>query len=240
MKKIMLQLNNVSVKYEKALVLTDISLTILEGEVASVIGRNGAGKTTLLRVISGLVRPSGGEIQFMNRRIETLKITEIVRLGIAHVPEGRGIFTTMSVLDNLRIGATVQRDRGRGAELLERVYELFTVLKERRKQMAGTLSGGEQQMLAIARALLSDPKLLLADEVSMGLAPIVVEQIYQNLSDITQREKISLLIVEQNAKMALKASNTTHLLEVGKIVMSGAPEEISKNTHIKRAYLGGE
>ena len=231
----LLELSGLEVRYGAVRALRGVSLEVHEGEIVAVLGSNGAGKTTTLRAISGLLRPAAGRIHFDGRRIDGTPPHRIVGGGISHVPEGRRIFAQMSVVENLEMGA-FQR-RGSIVAELELVFGLFPVLKERRRQAGGTLSGGEQQMLAIGRALMSRPRLLLLDEPSMGLAPMVVERIFTILADI-QRTGTTLLLVEQNAAQALAVANRGYVLETGEVVISGSAAELAGDDRIRAAYLG--
>lgn len=234
----MLKLNNLSVHYGAIHALKGINLEIAEGEIVSLIGANGSGKTTTLRTISGLERKSGGEILFRGNDLSKASASQIVKSGISHVPEGRRVFPRMSVFENLELGAITRKDKAEVEKDYQRSFELFPRLLERRNQMAGTLSGGEQQMLAIARGLLSRPKLLLLDEPSMGLAPLIVEEIFQIIRDINQTGT-TILLVEQNANLALKYSNRGYILKNGYIDLEGNSEELFNNEDVKKAYLGG-
>jgi len=234
----LLEIKDLRVHYGSAEALRGISLSVDEGAIVALIGANGAGKTTTLRTISGLKVPTSGEIWFQGRRIDGMPAHHIVKLGIAHIPEGRIVFAPMTVLDNLRMGTYLRKDRQQIAKDLDIMYEHFPVLKERRGQQAGSLSGGEQQMLAIARALMAGPKLLLMDEPSMGLSPILVEAVGNIISDIN-KSGISIILVEQNARMALSLANTAYVLEVGSITLGGDAKELSNDERVKKAYLGG-
>jgi branched-chain amino acid transport system ATP-binding protein len=216
--------------------LKGISLRVNEGEVVTLIGANGAGKSTTLRSITGLTPPRAGAIRFRGREITVTPAQDIVRLGISHAPEGRRIFARMTALDNLMLGAFLRRDDGVQDDL-ERVFRLFPRLEERRKQKAGTMSGGEQQMLAIGRALMANPDLLLLDEPSMGLAPILVERIYETIAEIN-RQGTTILLVEQNANFALEISHRGYVLETGQIVLSDKAGALRENDDVRRAYLG--
>jgi branched-chain amino acid transport system ATP-binding protein len=217
--------------------LKGVSIELMEGEFVALIGANGAGKSTLLNCISGIVRPSKGMIRFQGKHITGLKPHEIVRLGISQVPEGRRIFSRLTVKENLFMGAYA-KGRGRHPRVeLEEVYELFPRLKERERQVAGTLSGGEQQMLAIGRALMADPKVLLLDEPSMGLAPILVDAIFDTIKRINQGGK-SILLVEQNAFIALESTKRSYVIQTGKITLSGSSQELLEMEEVKRVYLG--
>ena len=234
----MLEIENVHVYYGKIHALRGISLQVKEGEIVAVLGNNGAGKTTTLKTVSGLLRPREGGVRLMGEGITELPPHQIVERGIAHVPEGRRIFKRLTVLENLEMGAYARRDGGVGADL-ERVYTLFPRLKERRDQVAGTLSGGEQQMLAIARALMARPKLLLLDEPSMGLAPMLLEQIFDTIRDIN-RQGTTILLVEQNAFMALSIAGRGYVMETGAIVLEDTARGLLSNENVRRAYLGGQ
>lgn len=234
----MLEVKDLIVHYGKAEALKGISIGVDKGKIVTLIGANGAGKTTSLRTISGLKRPTSGEIWFEGRPIVGMPLHEIVRLGIAQVPEGRRVFATMTVLENLRLGAYLRKDKHGIAKDLENIYEHFPALKARRGQPAGSLSGGEQQMLATTRALMASPKLLLMDEPSMGLSPILVAEVANIIKDIN-REGISIILVEQNARMALNIAHYCYVLEVGRITTQGTGEDLSNDDNVKRAYLGG-
>ncbi|BCV25841.1 ABC transporter ATP-binding protein [Gelria sp. Kuro-4] len=233
----MLQLTNVSTYYDNIAALQGISFAVEEGEIATLIGANGAGKTTTLKTICGLLRPRSGRVLFRGQDITGARADTVVRAGIALVPEGRRVFPQMTVWENLVLGATVRRDRSTVAEDLERVYAQFPVLAERRRQLAGTLSGGEQQMLAIGRALMARPELLLLDEPSMGLAPLVVEQIFGIIAEIN-RQGTTILLVEQNAHLALSLARHGYILETGRIVKAAPAAELLASDDVRRAYLG--
>jgi branched-chain amino acid transport system ATP-binding protein len=219
-------------------ILQEISLEMAEGEVIAILGANGSGKTTLLKTISGLIRPRFGEIRFKELRIDRLPPEQIVRRGISQCPEGRRLFPYMSVVENLQLGAYWKLRRGEKVrEDQEKVYQLFPCLKEREKQMAGTLSGGEQQMLAMARALMAGPKLLMLDEPSLGLAPLVVREIFSTVREINQGG-VSILLVEQNAVMALNAASRGYVLEMGRVVLTDRRENLLKDERVRQAYLG--
>jgi len=215
--------------------LHGISFHVDDGEIVALLGANGAGKTTTLRTISGLLRPRAGEVRFAGERIDTRRAHEIVRLGLTHVPEGRWIFTLLTVDENLRLGAYAERRVPR--EALDRVFTQFPRLAERRGQLAGTLSGGEQQMLAMARALMTKPRLLLLDEPSMGLAPVLVRAIFQTIAEIN-RQGTTVLLVEQNASAALRLARRAYVLETGRIALEGLGAELARNEAVRRAYLG--
>ncbi|GHV46072.1 ABC transporter ATP-binding protein [Synergistales bacterium] len=233
----MLKVEGINVYYDAIHAVRQVSLEVDDGEIVTLIGANGAGKSTILRTISGLLRSGTGNIYFMNESIRAMPPHKIVERGLAQVPEGRRIFLRMTVEDNLEMGAYTQKSDGIGGDL-ERVYTLFPRLKERRKQVAGTLSGGEQQMLAMGRGLMSRPKLLMLDEPSMGLAPILVEQIFSTITEMN-REGTTILLVEQNARMALSIAAKAYVLETGHISMQGDARELAVNEDVKKAYLGG-
>jgi branched-chain amino acid transport system ATP-binding protein len=232
-----LELRNVTAGYGQFTALWDVSLRVDAGEAVAVVGPNGAGKTTLMRVISGLIAPRSGEIAFEGRTIGGRPAYEVVGRGIAHVPEGRRIFPALSVFDNLRMGAFLPTARRRFAESLARVYALFPVLAERRTQRAGSLSGGEQQMLAVGRALMSGPKLILLDEPSMGLAPVMVLRLFDLIRRVRQ-EGYTILVVEQNVRQVLKLVDRAYLLEVGRIKMEGRAEALAEQDFVRKAYVG--
>ena len=233
-----LEIKDLDAAYGETRVLHRVSLAVDEGGITALLGANGAGKTTLLRAICQMMVRSRGEIRFAGERIDQRATEDIARLGIAHVPDGRGTFTHLTVEENLRLGAYARRDRAGIAEDFARVYGYFPRLQERRQQQAGTLSGGEQQMLAISRALMMRPKLLLLDEPSFGLAPVIVQEIFRILGVINRTERTSMLLVEQNASLALALAGHAYLLETGQIVTGGAAAEIGNNPSVRRAYLG--
>lgn len=234
----LLEIRKMTVYYGKSMAIEDVSLEVAEGAVVSIIGANGAGKSTILRALSGLVPLSSGEIWFMGHPINGKATTEVVKLGISLVPEGRQLFPYLSVLSNLRLGASLRKDKDEIEESLEEVYKLFPRLKERRHQKAGTLSGGEQQMLAIGRGLMARPKLLCMDEPSLGLAPIVIEHLGEVIKDINKRG-VSLLLVEQNVHLALGVASRGYALQVGRVVLEADIEKMKSSDIVKRAYLGG-
>jgi branched-chain amino acid transport system ATP-binding protein len=234
----MLELNNVNVFYGAIHALKDISLKIEQGEVVTLIGANGAGKTTTLKAISGILKPKSGNIKLNGKDISTIDGTDIVKLGISHAPEGRRVFSKMSVMENLELGAYTRNDKAEIKKDYEKVFSLFPRLLERKEQMAGTLSGGEQQMLAIGRALMSRPKLLLLDEPSMGLAPIIVKEIFSIIKNIN-KEGTTVLLVEQNANMALQAADRAYIIRNGEIEMEGSAKDFLQDEKVKNAYLGG-
>ena len=233
----LLEAQNLQAQYGWTKVLHGLAFTVEAGGITTILGANGAGKTTTLRAVCGMVKTSG-EVRFDGRRIDGRATEDIVRLGIAHTPEGRGTFVDLTVEENLRLGAYARRDAGGITRDYERVYEYFPVLAERRRQQAGTLSGGEQQMLAVARALMSRPRLLLLDEPSLGLAPLVVREIFRIVGAINKDEGVSVLLVEQNAAIALDLADHAYLLETGRVVMSGPAADLKKNDAIRRSYLG--
>jgi branched-chain amino acid transport system ATP-binding protein len=238
----MLRLTNINTYYGKVHALKNVSLHLTEGEIVTLIGANGAGKTTILNTISGVTPAVAGEVLFCKLPVTALAPDQIVKLGISQVPEGRQVFKPLSVEDNLELGAYL-RYRSREARStirrdVEQVYTLFPRLDERRKQLAGTMSGGEQQMLAIGRALMANPKLLLLDEPSMGLAPLVVQEIFRVLEQLRRDNGTTILLVEQNAKAALKLADRGYVLETGKVILEGPADELMENAEVKRAYLG--
>lgn len=231
-----LNIENINVYYGQIHALKDISLKVDEGEVVALIGANGAGKTTTLRTISGLLRSKTGSIKFMGNEVSHTEAHKLVSMGVAHVPEGRRIFSQMTVQENLEMGAYTNSANLKAG--IEDVYERFPRLKHRMNQVAGTLSGGEQQMLAMGRALMSKPKLLMLDEPSMGLAPILVQQIFDIIKEL-HKAGTTILLVEQNAEMALEVADRAYVLETGKIKLSGTGTELARSDEIKKAYLGG-
>ena len=233
----MLKAENLNVYYGPIHAVKGVSFEVNEGEVVTLIGANGAGKSTTLKTVSGLMRSRGGAIEFMGKSIASTPAHKIVELGIAHVPEGRRIFTSMTVEENLDMGAFTVRGGNIDADK-ERVFEQFPRLKERRKQIAGTLSGGEQQMLAMGRALMSHPKLLMLDEPSMGLAPILVEQVFDIIAAL-HKAGTTILLVEQNAEMALSIADRAYVMETGRITLSGTGKELAASEEVQKAYLGG-
>jgi len=233
----LLELDNVSARYAAIKALHGVSLEIDTGQIVSLIGANGAGKTTTLRVISGLLRPFEGDVRFEGESLVKLSPAEIVERGVIQCPEGRQVFARMSVEDNLRLGGYSQRRQPDAMAPMAQVYELFPVLEERRRQPAGTLSGGEQQMLALGRALMARPKLLLLDEPSLGLAPVMVERIFEVVLEIVA-QGLTVLLVEQNANLALSISHHAYVLEVGSVAVSGTGEELLQNDKVRAAYLG--
>ncbi len=233
----MLKVNDIHVYYGAIHAAKGVSIEVEQGEIVTLIGANGAGKSTILQTISGLMRSRGGSIHFMGESIDSMAPHKIVERGLAQVPEGRRIFLRMTVKENLEMGGFTQKPESLSADL-ERAYTLFPRLKERRRQVAGTLSGGEQQMLAMARALMSHPRLLMLDEPSMGLAPILVEQIFSTIVEMN-KAGTTILLVEQNAQMALSVAKRAYVLEMGRIAMQGEASALADNEEVKRAYLGG-
>jgi len=233
----LLNVNKINGYYGDVQVLYDVSIKVEENEVVSIVGSNGAGKSTLLKNISGLLHPTSGRIDFLNEQINYLPAYKIVERGIVQIPEGRRLFPFLSILENLEIGAYVPRAAKDLKQSLEMVFELFPILKERRKQLARTLSGGEQQMLAIARGLMAKPKLLMFDEPSLGLAPILVNDVFQTIKKVKE-QGIPVLLVEQNVKHSLSLSDRGYVLENGKIVLEGGKEELLNDPEVKKAYLG--
>ena len=234
----MLKIDNIDVYYGAIHALKGISIEVNQGEIVTLIGANGAGKSTTLRTISGLLKPKNGSITFMGKNIAGVPAHQIVREGISQVPEGRRVFAEMTVMENLDLGAFVRKDKAGIQKDLKTVFELFPRLEERRNQSAGTLSGGEQQMLAMGRALMSRPKLLLLDEPSMGLAPLLIKEIFHIIEDIN-KSGTTVLLVEQNANMALSIANRAYVLETGRITLSGAAQELAASEDVRKAYLGG-
>jgi branched-chain amino acid transport system ATP-binding protein len=237
MRDAQLKLTNVNTFYGQIHALRDISFEVLKGEIVTLIGSNGAGKSTTLRTISSQLTPATGEVAYEGKIISKLPAHEVVAQGIAHVPEGRKIFPALTVEENLQMGAFLVKDQKKNAANFERVYELFPRLKERRKQRGGTLSGGEQQMLAIGRALMSDPKMMLMDEPSMGLAPMLVDLIFKSIVQLN-KGGMTILLVEQNARKALKISDRAYVLQTGAIALTGTGQELLRDDMVKEAYLG--
>ena len=234
----MLKIDNIDVYYGAIHALKGISLEVNEGEIVTLIGANGAGKSTTLRTISGLLKPKTGSITFLGQSIAGVRAHEIVKKGISQVPEGRRVFAEMTVMENLDLGAFVRKDKAGIQQDLKHVFELFPRLEERKNQSAGTLSGGEQQMLAMGRALMSRPKLLLLDEPSMGLAPLLIKEIFNLIVDIN-KSGTTVLLVEQNANMALSIANRAYVLETGRITLSGKAQDLAASEDVRKAYLGG-
>ena len=234
----MLRVKNLNVYYDAIHALKNVSFEVNEGEIVTLIGANGAGKTTTLHTISGLLRGKpGSKIEFMDEEIQAKPANEILKMGLAQVPEGRRVFTHMTVLENLEMGAFARKDRTAVAGDLDRVFQSFPRLKERRKQIAGTLSGGEQQMLAMGRAIMSSPRMIMLDEPSMGLSPILVEEIFSIIREV-HSNGMTVLLVEQNAQMALSIADRAYVLETGKVVLQGGAKEMLDNEEVRRAYLG--
>ncbi len=233
----LLEVANLHASYGPSRVLNGIDFSLAEGTVTALLGANGAGKTTTLRALCAMVRTEGS-IRFAGQAIERRATEDIVRLGIAHVPDGRGTFAHLSTEENLRLGAYVRRDRAAVADDIERVYTYFPRLRERRQQQAGTLSGGEQQMLAVSRALMLRPRLLLLDEPSFGLAPLIVRELFDILRAINRQDKVSMLLVEQNAAMALDLADRAYVIETGRVVLDGSADEIRRNDAVRASYLG--
>lgn len=234
----MLSVKNVNVFYGAIHAIKDISFEVEQGEIVTLIGANGAGKTTILHTISGLLKPKSGEIFFQDQNITGVAPHKILKRGLAQVPEGRRVFADMTVLENLEMGAYARSNQGEVQKDLEMVFERLPRLKERRRQAAGTLSGGEQQMLAIGRAIMSKPQMMLLDEPTMGLSPLLVQEIFDIIREVN-RSGVTVLLVEQNAKMALELANRAYVLETGSVAMSGEAAALAENEKVKNAYLGG-
>ena len=233
----MLRVDNIDVYYDDVQALWDISFEVKEGEVVALLGSNGAGKTTTLNAISGLLRPRKGNIEFLEQELTKLPAHKTASLGIAHVPEGRRLFPEMTVEENLLMGSLMPEAKARRNESMERVFNIFPILKERRQQAAGTLSGGESQMLAIARGLMACPKLIMMDEPSLGLAPFLVDEVFSVIEQIN-REGVTVLVVEQNVAHALKSCTRAYILETGRVALQGTGEKLLQDEHVKEAYLG--
>ncbi len=233
----LLQVSGLHAAYGPTRVLHGIDFAMDEGTITTLLGANGAGKTTTLRALCGMVKTQG-EVRFAGERIDGKATESIVRKSIAHVPDGRGTFVNLTTEENLRLGAYTRKDRDQVDADLERVYGYFPRLKERREQQAGTLSGGEQQMLAVSRALMLRPRLMLLDEPSFGLAPLIVQELFEILRTVNEKEKVSMLVVEQNAAMALELADHAYLIETGRVVLSGTADEIKSNDAVRRSYLG--
>ena len=233
----MLRVSDVSASYGPIQALRDVSLEVSEGQIIALLGANGAGKSSTLKVISGILRPSGGSVEFLGQPIHRRSPESIVSLGISHVPEGRELFAELTVEENLRLGAYTRRDSAIKGDI-QRIFTYFPLLAEREKQPAGSLSGGEQQMLAIGRGLMARPKLLLLDEPSLGLAPTVVQEIFQIIKTINREEGLTVLLVEQNATMALRVSQYGYVLETGRIALAAEATELRENESVRRSYLG--
>lgn len=234
----MLSVENLSINYGAIEAVKDVSFHVEEGEVVTLIGANGAGKTSILRTISGLNRPKSGKISFLGKEIQKMPARKIVAEGLSQVPEGRHVFPGLTVMENLEMGAFLSKDRDENQKSLKMIFDRFPRLEERKAQDAATLSGGEQQMLAMGRALMSKPKLLLLDEPSMGLAPIFIQEIFDIIQDI-QKQGTTVLLIEQNANKALSIANRAYVLETGKVVLTGSGMELLESDQVKKAYLGG-
>jgi len=235
----MLEIRNLSVSYGAITALHDVTLSVKPGNIVTLIGCNGAGKSTTLRAVSGLLKPQAGQISYDGKSLAGLPPHRIVQLGLSHVPEGRMVFANLTVHENLMMGAYLQRDKSIIRQSLESVFSTFPRLKERDQQVAGTLSGGEQQMLAIGRALMSRPKFLMMDEPSLGIAPLLVKTIFEKIVEINRTQGITILLVEQNANLALEISHYGYVLETGKIILSDCSAALRQNPQVKSAYLGG-
>lgn len=233
----MLEVKRITVRYDLAPALWEVSLSVFEGKIVSIVGSNGAGKSTLMKTISGLVHPGEGSVEFDRRRIDHLSPHQIARMGIAHVPEGRRIFPHLTVIENLLMGALSLKGQKRIKEALSDVFNLFPILGDRQRQLGGTLSGGQQQMLAIGRGLMSNPKILLLDEPSLGLAPIIVDTVFEVIARLNSQGQ-TILLVEQNAFLSLEVAQYAYVLEVGRIVLEGEASKLIDDPHIKKAYLG--
>ncbi len=236
----MLELKNVHVHYGKIHALKGVSLEVREGEIVTIIGANGAGKSTTLKTISGLLRPTEGEIRYEGGPIHLVQPSDIVARGLCHTPEGRRIFPELTVHENLDMGAYLRKDKSGIEKDREHVYEMFPILAERREQHGGTLSGGEQQMLAIARSIMSKPRLLMLDEPSLGLAPIIVQQIFEVIARLNREEGLTILLVEQNASLALKTAHRGYVFETGTVLMSDEASSLAANEQVRAAYLGSD
>ncbi|MDP6429744.1 MAG: ABC transporter ATP-binding protein [Rhodospirillales bacterium] len=234
----MLEVRNLAVKYDLISAIAGLSITAAERTITSIVGSNGAGKTTLLKAISGLIHPAEGEITFLGERIDAASAPDIVRMGISQVPEGRELFPRLSVYDNLMVGAYLRADKKIVRRDLERIYHHFPILKDRQRQMARNLSGGEQQMLAFGRALMSGPKMLLLDEPSIGLAPVVEQKIMETVTALTLEEGVGVVLVEQNAALALNFASYGYVLEQGSLVLEGPASDLVKDDNVRAAYLG--
>ena len=235
----MLQVKNLTVNYGAITALRGISLEVKKGDIVTLIGANGAGKTTTLRAISGLLKPQAGEVLYEGRNIASVAPHEIVKLGLSHVPEGRMVFANLTVRENLMMGAYLRKDKHGIQREMDYAFSIFPRLKERQKQIAGTLSGGEQQMLAIGRALMCQPKFLMLDEPSLGIAPLLVKTIFEKIVEINKEQGISILLVEQNANLALEISSYGYVLETGQIILRDESGALRQNPQVKSAYLGG-
>jgi branched-chain amino acid transport system ATP-binding protein len=234
----MLQVNDLSVYYDDIRALWSLSFEVTEGEIVAILGSNGAGKTTTLKTISGILRPRQGTVNFNGQQLNRMPSHKIVEAGIAHVPEGRRLFPMMTVQENLEVGSLVPHAKAKRSETMEWVYTMFPRLKERHNQLAGTLSGGEQQMLAIGRGLMSLPKMLILDEPSLGLAPLIVQDVFKVVRQVNE-SGVTVLIVEQNVQQALRVASRAYVIETGRLVLSGTGEELLNNPEVRKAYLGG-
>ncbi len=234
----MLKLSNVKAAYGPITALHDVTIDVSEGQIVTLLGANGAGKSSTLRVVSGLLRPTAGTVEFLGRRIDRANPESLVSMGISHVPEGRQLFTELTVLENLTLGAYTRRDGNGVKEDIDRMSQYFPILEQRRDQAAGSLSGGEQQMLAIARGLMSRPRLLLLDEPSLGLAPLVVQEIFRILQTINEEDNVTILLVEQNASIALSIADHGYVLETGRVVMEDKADRLRGSEEMRRSYLG--
>lgn len=234
----MLRADHVDVYYGDVQIINDISFKVIKGEIVSLVGGNGAGKTTLIKTITGLIRAQKGNIFFEEERIDVCRTDEIVKRGLVQVPEGRKLFGKLSVLENLEMGSINERAKPKRKETLEKIYALFPILRERKDQKAGTLSGGEQQMLSIGRGLMALPHLLVLDEPSLGLAPILIREIFRTIISINENENITVFLVEQNLRASLQMSHRGYVLENGRLVLEGSGEALLENEHTKKAYLG--
>ena len=235
----MLEIKNLKVNYGAITALQGISLEVKQGDIVTLIGANGAGKTTTLRAVSGLLKSQGGEVLYEGRNITNMPAHQIVKLGMSHVPEGRMVFANLTVLENLQMGAYLRKEKAGIQKEMDYVFGIFPRLQERQKQVAGTLSGGEQQMLAIGRALMSKPKFLMLDEPSLGIAPLLVKTIFEKIVEINKQQGISILLVEQNANLALEISRYGYVLETGRIILHDQSAALRQNPQVKSAYLGG-
>lgn len=238
-KPVVLQVKDLTVNYGVITALHGVSLEIRQGDIVTLIGANGAGKTTTLRAISGLLRPASGSVTYEGTPIHNCRAHKIVERGLCHVPEGRMVFANLSVLENLQMGAYLRNDKAGIGQTLDYVFSVFPRLKERERQVAGTLSGGEQQMLAIGRALMGNPRFLMLDEPSLGIAPLLVKTIFEKIVEINRQQGLTILLVEQNANLALEISNYGYVLETGRIILQDMSSELRQNPEVKKAYLGG-
>lgn len=233
----LLRVEDLTVRYGKALAVEKVSLEVREGTVVILVGANGAGKTTILNVISGLAQPTSGAVWYEGKRIDGMRAFQIARVAVVHVPEGRRLFSQLTVMDNLKLGASARKDKADGKKEIEKIFESFPVLREKRNQKANSLSGGQQQILALARALMAKPRLLILDEPCLGLAPVVIDQLYSIIRTINE-SGVSVLLAEQNVSLALRLGVYGYVLEVGKVILQGAIEELRNSQIVNRAYLG--